>query len=67
MKLGDATLYVRISELGTYTVQLSANDVHAPFYGDRQRQFTFELPTGQRPIIVDLADLLRMVAEELSR
>lgn len=67
MKLGDATLYVRISEMGTYTINLTANDVHAPYYGDRTRQMTFELPTGPRPVLVDLATILRMVAEELSR
>lgn len=67
MKLGRADVVIQITELGTYTVNVLAEDTYANPGGFKSRRMRFELPVGQRPILQDLASILRMAAEELSR
>lgn len=67
MKLHDATVYVKICELGNYSVEIYADDAHDRLTGIKAYKNKFELPVGNRAILTDLATILQMVAEELSR
>ena len=67
MKLTEMTLTARISELGTYTVVLHAQDSVRSNEMPRYHRYRFELPVGHRPILEDVRTILQMVAEELQR
>jgi len=70
MKLGDASIHIKISEVGTYTVLIHAADCRSSDslkWTIENRRFKFELPVGPRPIMEDVETILRMVVEEMAR
>lgn len=67
MKLGRSTIYIDIAEIGNYRVKIYMNSVSEAPLGIESREFKFEIPVGQRPMIQDVETILRMVVEEMSR
>lgn len=67
MKIGLTTVSIAVATVGSYKVTIVANDIMNPHDGTIVKTFLLDYNAGGIPLTLALADILRMVNEQLSR